>query len=353
MRDDGSELPALALTLGDSAGIGPELVLQALREPSIAAVCRLVVYGNRRLLERVSAASATPFVCGPAVCDAFGASGVRGYACGSHLLLDHPFAAAERVAPGRVQESCGRQAYHWIAAAVADALRGAVQGVVTAPLNKAALHLAEVEYPGHTEMIAAMTGGATPCMAFYSDKLFVALATIHEALAAVPRLLTVEKLLHTIQATHQACQRLYNLRRAPRIGVLALNPHAGEGGLFGTEERTVITPAIQRAQAVGITAVGPLVPDTAFTWVLRGAPAPCDAYVAMYHDQALIPFKMVAFDSGVNLTLGLPIIRTSPDHGTAFDLAWQGRASPTSLYHAIKVAARIAQPRVASMTPRK
>jgi len=168
-------------------------------------------------------------------------------------------------------------------------------------------------------------------MVFHSPAWLMGLVTIHEALADVPRLLTVERVLRTIRLTHEGCVRFG--RPAPRIGVLAFNPHAGEGGLFGDEEARVITPAIAQAKSDGLDVSGPLVPDTAFI----GRPA-FDAYVAMYHDQGLIPFKMIAFDTGVNVTLGLPFLRTSPDHGTAFGLAWQGRATAASFLSAIRLA---------------
>jgi len=179
-------------------------------------------------------------------------------------------------------------------------------------------------------------------MVFHSPAWMMGLVTIHEALADVPGLLTVERVLHTIRLTHEGCVRFG--RPAPRIGVLAFNPHAGEGGLFGGEEVRVIAPAIEQAKSGGLDVSGPLVPDTAFVGCMgNGSKPPFDAYVAMYHDQGLIPFKMTAFDTGVNVTLGLPFPRTSPDHGTAFGLAWQGRANAESFLSAIRLAARMAR----------
>ena len=330
----------LALTLGDCAGIGPELALHALASPGLAALCQLCVYGNRRLLERVASASGIPF---PETVAMLPPGRISEAPRDRHLLLDYPFEAAAALVPGALQAACGAMAYTWICAAVRDIQSGNADALVTAPVNKEALHLAGVSFPGHTELLAHLTATPDPCMAFYSPGLTVSLATIHEALADVPRLLSVPSLLRTIRLTHAAC--LGFGVAAPRIGVLALNPHAGEHGLFGGEEAAVIIPAINRAKAEGIDAAGPLIPDTAFTWLgKRPVTPPFDAYVAMYHDQGLIPFKMVAFDTGVNVTLGLPIIRTSPDHGTAFDLAWQGQASPASLFSAIALAARMARP---------
>ena len=331
--------PRLALTMGDYAGIGPELVLRVLSEPGIKDICRLLVYGNLPVLRRVSTATGIPLPCSLVVVPHN--KGVdRPPAGKEHVLFDLPFEEAETLVPGQVQSSCGVRAYEWICLAVKDIKRGIADALVTAPINKEALHLAGIKFPGHTELLADLTQTPAPCMAFYSERFLVSLATIHEALADVPRLLSVSSLTRTIRLTHAACRGFGT--RAPRIGVLALNPHAGENGLFGREEQTVILPAITNANAENMDVFGPLVPDTAFTWLLTGASAPFDAFVAMYHDQGLIPFKMVAFDTGVNVTLGLPIIRTSPDHGTAFDLAWQGKASDTSLLSAITLAARMA-----------
>lgn len=340
MRPSQRNRPRIALTLGDGAGIGPELALRALGSPELAETCRLCVYGSHRLLARVAAAAGLQM---PEGLDVVQPGQAPGPFSERPVLVDFPLAEADTLLPGRVQAACGASAFAWIRAAVRDIQAGQADALVTAPINKEALHLAGVDYPGHTEMLAGLTGSADPCMAFYAPGLVVSLATIHEALAAVPRLLTAPGLLRTIRLTHAACRAFG--ARAPRVGVLALNPHAGENGLFGDEESRVIRPAIEQARAEGLDAHGPLVPDTAFTWLAaRPAKPPYDAYVAMYHDQGLIPFKAVAFDTGVNVTLGLPIIRTSPDHGTAFDLAWQGKASPASLFSAVALAARMARP---------
>ena len=331
--------PRLALTLGDCAGVGPELALRALAAPALAERCQLCVYGNLSVLSRIAAAAKLSIPAETVITTQPCAQAVP---LDRHILFDLPFEGADAVRPGVVQAACGANAHTWIRAAVRDIQAGRADALVTGPINKEALHLAGVDYPGHTEMLAALTGAEGPCMAFYAPGLVVSLATIHEALSEVPRLLTVPRLLRTLRLTHAACQGFGSA--APRLGVLALNPHAGENGLFGDEESRVIRPAIEQARAEGLDVSGPLVPDTAFTWLAnRPAQAPFDAYVAMYHDQGLIPFKAVAFDIGVNVTLGLPIIRTSPDHGTAFNLAWQGKASPASLFSAVALAARMAR----------
>lgn len=332
--------PRLALTLGDCAGIGPELALCALTSPAVSDNAQLCIYGNRRILDRVSSAMG---VSVPKDVVTLSPERLSEAPRDRHIILDFPFEAAETLKPGVLLAACGKMAHTWICAAVRDIQVGYADALVTAPINKEALHLAGVTFPGHTELIAHLTGVTAPCMAFYSPKLIVSLATIHEALANVPHLLNSPSLLHIVRLTQAACLK-FGIA-APRIGVLAFNPHAGEHGLFGDEETRIIIPAIAQAQAEGINVTGPLVPDTAFTWLTRNpSHPPFEAYVAMYHDQGLIPFKMVAFDTGVNVTLGLPIIRTSPDHGTAFDLAWQGKASPNSLFSAIALAARMARP---------
>lgn len=333
------QVRTLAVTLGDPAGVGPELVLRLCATPALANGARLTVYGNRRLLERVSKSSGIPmpedFLFLKPGDDISSAAEER-----RPVLIDFDGLGLKDIRPGEVSPICGRAAAKWIAAATNDTLAGYADALVTAPVNKESLHQAGVPYPGHTEMLAALTGSGNPCMAFHSDRLFISLATIHEPISAVPRLLTVEGLLRTIMLTANACRRRTG-GAEPRIGVLALNPHAGEHGLFGDEETRIIAPAIAAARQSGVNADGPLVPDTAFSWLLTERLAPFDGYVAMYHDQALILFKTFAFDSGVNVTLGLPIVRTSPDHGTAFDIAWQGIASPASMASAVRLASQL------------
>jgi len=331
--------PRLALTLGDCAGIGPELVLRALAASETISAGRLLVFGNLPLLKRVSKASGIPFPRSLIVIPQ-GETIRDDPAMEGHVLIDCPFEEAATLEPGRVQAVCGAQAYTWICMAVKAIQDGIADALVTAPINKEALHWAGITFPGHTEILASLTHAANPCMAFYSKGLLISLATIHEAIADVPGLLSIASLTRTIRLTHAACKGFGT--PCPRIGVLALNPHAGENGLFGKEEQTVISPAIKQTRTEHIDTVGPRVPDTAFTGLLSGRPLSCNAYVAMYHDQGLIPFKMAAFDTGVNVTLGLPIIRTSPDHGTAFNIAWQGEASVSSLLNAIELATRMA-----------
>lgn len=332
-------LPLLAVTAGDSAGVGPELILHALNSPTITSQCRLAIYGNLKVLQRVATTSGILLpenlhVTPPG-------TPVSELPLKGHTLFDYHFQGAATLQPGRISRTCGKHAFQWICDATAAVQRRDAAALVTAPICKEATHLAGIQFAGHTEMLADLTSSPDPCMAFHAPEMMVALATIHEPLSRVPALLSTESILRSIRLLHNASQKLATTQ--PRIGVLALNPHAGEGGLFGNEENEIISPAIKLAQAEGINASGPLVPDTAFTWLgTTRRRSPFDAYLALYHDQGLIPFKLVAFDTGVNLTLGLPIVRTSPDHGTAFDIAWQGRASPTSFLQAIKLALRLA-----------
>ena len=334
--------PRIGITLGDPAGIGPELALRLLAGPEWRSRVRPVIYGSAVLLRRVAQAIRVPWPADLQVLPSAGPGDVL-FNASTPVLLDFPFPEAATLTSGRVQAACGRMAATWIECAARDALAGRIDGMVTGPISKQAIHLAGIPHPGHTEMLAALTRATRTAMLFWSPELLVSLATIHLPLTDVPAVLTRERVLATIRLTAEACVR-FGRTNLP-IGVLALNPHAGENGLFGNEEAQVILPAITAAVAEGFSVVGPLVPDTAFVAKRRAAHA---AYVAMYHDQGLIPFKMLAFAEGVNVTLGLPIVRTSPDHGTAFDIAWQGTADPSSFFAAIHCAAMLADGRPVS-----
>ena len=223
--------------------------------------------------------------------------------------------------------------YRYIAEAARLCVSGQVAAMVTGPINKEALNRAGYQYPGHTELLAELTGAKEFVMMLAGERLKVTLVTIHEALRDVPQLLTYDKVLATIRITQHDLHRYFS--RNPRLAVLALNPHCGEGGLFGDEEDRIINPAVKTAKSDGIDVVGPLSADTLFHFASQGA---YDAVVCMYHDQGLIPLKLLHFDDGVNVTLGLSIIRTSVDHGTAYDLAGTGRASSRSMIAAIRMA---------------
>jgi 4-phospho-D-threonate 3-dehydrogenase / 4-phospho-D-erythronate 3-dehydrogenase len=314
-----SGVPLLGLTMGDPAGIGPELCLRMLTRPDLQGLCRMRIYGSRSLLASVASRLHLPV---PPV----------------DAVVDDPGLDAAGVRPGVVQAACGAAAARCVERAVADALQGRIAGLVTAPLHKAALHAAGITYPGHTEMLAALTGCPDVCMMMAADVMQVCLVTTHVAFVDVASLVTRERVGRVIGMAHAA---LFRQGVAdPRITVCGLNPHAGEAGLFGQDEQSSIAPAVAHARQQGWRVVGPLPPDTAF---LPGIRDTTDVYVAMYHDQGLIPFKMLAFADGVNVTLGLPVVRTSPDHGTAFDLAWRGLASDTSMTAAVRLAVRLVE----------
>ncbi len=245
---------------------------------------------------------------------------------------------ADAVVPGRVSAACGEAAFRYCTAAIDAATAGGVQGVVTGPINKEALQAAGHRYPGHTELFAERFGVERCCMLQIADDIACSFVTTHVGYADVPSLLTSARILDVLELTHAALVRIRG--HAPRLLVCGLNPHAGEHGLFGRgEEERIIGPAVEAACRGGIDAVGPIPGDTAFTPQAR---AGYDGVVCMYHDQGHIPVKMIAFDRAVNVTLGLPVPRTSVDHGTAFDIAWQGLADPGSLIAAVRLAARLA-----------
>ncbi len=327
--------PVLALTMGDPAGIGPEICVRALTEPAVLKRCVPVLFGDAGVLARLKMASKVKFTT----------VSLQEWAQLSRptspLVVDCAAIAANKIKPGTIAAACGRAGYIFIEKAIQAALAGKVDGVVTAPIHKESLNLSGVKFPGHTEIFTALTKAPRSCMMLYSDKLTVSMVTTHIGYYEVPKKLSVERVLNVIELTAQTMRLM--LQREPRIGVCGLNPHAGEHGLFGRrEEERLVEPAVSAARKNGVDAVGPLVPDAVFT---TGQRKKYDAIVTLYHDQGHIPFKMLAFDTGVNITLGLPIIRTSVDHGTAFDIAWQGKADPTSLYSAIKVAADLARGR--------
>jgi 4-hydroxythreonine-4-phosphate dehydrogenase len=284
--------PRIAITAGDPAGIGPEVAARAAADPRVAAVCQPIVYGP---------------------------------------------AEGESFAAGVLSAAAGRAAYDTILRAVADARNGTVDAIATAPVNKEAFRLAGLPWTGHTDLLAHLTGATHVAMMFHCEALRVVLATVHIALADVPRLLTRQSLEATIELTARELPR-FGIA-VPRIAVAGLNPHAGEHGLFGREEERTIGPAIEACRSHGIDASGPFPGDTVFVRARRGE---FDVVIACYHDQGLIPIKLVAFGQAVNVTLGLPIVRTSVDHGTAFDIAGKGVADPESMIAAVLLASRLA-----------
>lgn len=303
--------------MGDPAGVGPELCARLLAETDVAKRCEPVVFGSAEII----AAAAEKLQLD----------------LGSHSVVDQPFDST--LIPGKVSAACGQASFDYIQQAIDAALDGSVDAVVTSAINKEAWNAAGIKYPGHTELFAERCDTDRFCMMMYSPAFSVAMVTTHVGYGEVPSLLTTDRIIEVIELASSAIERIEN--RPARLTCLGLNPHAGENGLFGNrEEETIIAPAIEAAVARGIQIEGPLPPDTGFLPARRES---TDCYICMYHDQALIPFKAMNFDTGVNVTLGLPMIRTSVDHGTAFDIAWKGIADVSSLVAAANLAVKMAQ----------
>jgi len=322
--------PLLAITMGDPAGVGPEVIAKALDRSEVWDVCRPVVVGDARWMEQAKrmVGSSRPIRAleTPAELE------------GSEFLpvLDMANVDADRLVRGRVSAEAGQAARDYIQHAVQLALKDEVAAVVTAPINKEALHAAGVAYAGHTEMLAALCGVTDVAMMLVSGKLRVSHVSTHVSLHQAVERVSAERIMRVAGLTHEALMRMG--LAAPRIAVAGLNPHAGEGGLFGNEEAEIIGPAVETARAQSMDVSGPYPPDSIF---LRASQGEFDAVIAMYHDQGHIPIKLLGFYEGVNVTLGLPIIRTSVDHGTAFDIAGTGRADERSLVAALRLAARM------------
>lgn len=329
-----SEKPLIAITMGDPCAVGPEIIVKALSRPEVAAHCVPLVAGDRGALERALK------VCSSQMGIVEVAEPEEAYRvqAGAMALLPLSSLHEEDLRYGRPTLAAGEAVYRYICTAANLCREGRVAAMATAPINKEAMNRAGHDFHGHTELLAELCGVDDYVMMLAGDLLRVSLVTIHEALRDVPGLISRERVLNTIRITAAGVRRLTGKDR-PRLAVLALNPHCGEGGMFGSEEQESITPAIEAAKHEGIDAIGPCSADTLFYFAQQGA---YDGVVAMYHDQGLIPLKMLHFDDGVNITLGLPIIRTSVDHGTAYDLAGTGRASEKSLLAAIRMAVGMA-----------
>ncbi len=329
--------PPLALSLGEPAGVGPEIVAAAWRALRSSGPCFFVV-GDAATLS--AAGATTALISEPAEAPALFADALP--------VLDQPL--PRPATPGRAELDAAPLVIRWIETAVSLALSGAASGVVTAPIAKAALYDAGFRHPGHTEFIGALTadvpmpGARGPVMMLAARDLRVALVTVHAPLARVASLLTQARIVSVATVVAEALKRDFGVA-APRLVIAGLNPHAGEGGAIGREELEIVVPAVAALRVQGIDARGPFAADSLFHDAAR---ASYDAAICLYHDQALIPVKMLDFWGGVNLTLGLPIVRTSPDHGTAFDIAGRGVARADSLIAAIRMAAEIAARRLAA-----
>jgi 4-hydroxythreonine-4-phosphate dehydrogenase len=328
--------PILAITLGDPAGVGPEIIVKALQHEDVYATCRPLVIGDRRMLARAAEWLGTaPLNIHMVAHPADGR-----YLSDAVTLLDLANAAPDDVPVGQVSAAAGRAAVEYVFAACDLALAGTVDAIVTAPLNKAAMNLAGFHYAGHTELLAERTHAGKVSMLLVGPKMRVVHVSTHVALEEAIRRVTPERVGEVIDLAQQSCLALGIAK--PRIAVAGLNPHAGESGLFGQQEETAIMPAIEAARSRGLNVSDPQPPDTVFLRTVKGE---FDIVVAMYHDQGHIPMKLLAFDDGVNVSMGLPIIRTSVDHGTAFDIAGKGIAREDSLLAAIRVAVQMSAAR--------
>jgi len=319
----------LAITMGDPGGVGPEVIVKALDSPAIRNICRPIVIGDPSIIEETLslleiALKARVIESPEEYKHIKGAINIIGPDEKAEFIKNKPTARGGKACAGYIKK------------AVELALNGQVDGIVTAPISKEALKMADIQWPGHTEMLAHLTKTKDYAMMLAGGPLRVILVTIHTALKNVPDLITKQKILKTIRLAKYACEML-NIKK-PVIAVAGLNPHAGEAGMFGDEEINKIAPAIKEAIREGIPVSGPYPPDAIFHKAYKGK---VDMVVCMYHDQGLIPLKMVAFDQGVNVTVGLPFVRTSPDHGTAYDIAWKGKANPASMIEAIKLAVKL------------
>ena len=339
---------AIAITQGDCAGIGPEIIAKAFKAaPQAMRGCFVV--GELQTLRRATALAARAADGEPGMAQSVAVieapADVWSVPEGTIPLLNLPGLAGPQPY-GQISAEAGQAAAQCVVWAAQAALRGDIAALVTAPLHKEALHLAGVTFPGHTELLqaeAATHAGVGLAqmpvrMMLANDELRTVLVSIHVSLRDAINAVTQPQVLQTLRITHQALSK--SLGRAPRIAVAGLNPHAGEGGIFGSEEIEIIAPAIAQAQAEGMDVAGPFAPDTVFMRARSTAakPSEFDVVLAMYHDQGLIPVKYLGVEKGVNVTLGLPLVRTSPDHGTAFDIAGQGVADEASLLEAVHMA---------------
>ncbi|ULA64218.1 MAG: 4-hydroxythreonine-4-phosphate dehydrogenase [Nitrospira sp.] len=334
-------LPLLGITMGDPAGIGPEVIAKALAGREVQRLCLPLVIGSVSVMERTIKQLRLKLNVVPV--QGHDPVPVKGNVV---AVLDPMEKPLKKFKPGAAAAETGGASVEFIKKAVHLAEIGCIDGIVTAPINKEAINMAGCHYPGHTELLADLTGAKESGMMIVGGPLRIMFVTTHVAIKDLSKLLTQAKIEKAIRLAYRALTQLYGIKR-PRIGIAALNPHAGEHGLFGNEEARVIGPAARAAQAQGLLVSDPQPADTLFGKAVKGQ---YDGIVAMYHDQGLIPLKLVAFGTCVNLTVGLPIIRTSVDHGTAFDIVGKGVADPGSLLEAIRLAARIAQSRVMAQT---
>src|SRR3990167_7464799 len=324
----------IGITMGDPCGIGPEIILKSLKSPAIRKIANYVIIGNKNVFDQAARILKIPLK----------------YRIISHIaeiensnqpvsLLSINDFKSSLMKLKRATAEGGELSVQCVIRGINLAMSGHIDALVTAPICKEAIHLAGYGYPGHTEMLRIFSGAGRVVMLMVGGKLRVAFVTTHIALKDVPQSITIEDVLETIVITDSGLRQYFGLKK-PRFAVCGLNPHAGEEGIFGDEERKVIIPAIEKAREKGIMCDGPHSADTVFYKAFKGT---YDVVAAIYHDQGAIPLKLHAFETGVNITLGIPFVRTSPDHGTAYDIAGKGIANPSSMIEAIKTAVRMAK----------
>ncbi len=332
-NEDNDRRPLIAVTMGDPAGIGPEVIIKALSLAEIQRLSRPVVIGDASVLKEAMKYSKSSPLSINVIKRLDGAK----FENGIINILDMDYINAAKLKMGKISAECGRASIKYVERAIDLAMEKKVDAIATAPINKEAIHLAGYRYNGHTELLAKRTGASHYAMMFFSDSIRVILVTTHIPLSHVSKELDKKKIVSTIKLADKELRNL--LGKAPKIGVAGLNPHAGENEIFGSEEVKIIKPAVEEAKKAGIDVKGPISADAIFYLANIGM---FDVVVAMYHDQGLIPLKLLSFNKSVNVTVGLPIIRTSVDHGTGFDIAGKGWANPGSMVQAIKVAAMMA-----------
>jgi 4-hydroxythreonine-4-phosphate dehydrogenase len=332
--------PLLAITMGDPSGIGPEIVLKALSDPTLVERCRPLVVGDRRILERAMTWEGVPSLPIAPINDPVAGD----YKPGLVMLMEPHPVNPDECPVGQLSAESGAAAVAYVEQACDLCLEGEAAAMVTAPINKDAIHRAGSPYAGHTELLAERTGAERVTMLLTGPTLRVVHVSTHVALVEAIGRVTPERVRAVIDLADEGCRALGIAH--PRIAVAGLNPHAGEEGLFGDQEARAIQPAVDAARAEGLDVSDPQPPDTVF---LRASHGAYDIVVAMYHDQGHIPMKLLAFDEGVNVSLGLPIIRTSVDHGTAFDIAGTGQARETSLLAAIDIALTMVAARTSAL----
>jgi 4-hydroxythreonine-4-phosphate dehydrogenase len=330
--------PIVGITMGDAAGVGPEVIAKALSHKELYDVCRPLVVGDASVMKNAVAIAKQNLKI-----ESVGDPAQGRYQYGTIDVLDLHNVDMSRLEFGKVQAMAGKASLEYIETGAKLATQNRIHALCTASINKEAIRKAGAQFPGHTEILANLTNTKEVTMLLIAGNIRVFHVTIHEPLGKVPLLITKESVLETIRLAYNSLRGLGIAD--PKIAVAGLNPHASDGGLFGSEEKEKIAPAVEAANKAGIRAFGPIPPDTVFVRANKGE---FDGVVAMYHDQGHIPVKLLAFESGVNVTIGLPIIRTSVDHGTAYDIAGKGIADEKSMVEAIKLAAKMAEVKMSS-----